>query len=132
MADVRPLPALHYRREVADPADVTAPPYDVIGPRQRAALVQRSSLNVVEVDLPTGDDPYSSAAETLATWRTQGVLQADREPALWAQTHSTPTPTAHATCVAASTRGSASRTTAPGASGPTSARSPARRRTGCA
>jgi uncharacterized protein (DUF1015 family) len=90
MAEVRPLQALHYNLgAIPSLADVTAPPYDVIGPRQRAELLSRSPLNVVEIDLPqapAGRDPYEHAAETLEAWTLQGVLTADREPAIWALT----------------------------------------------
>ena len=84
MAEVLPFRALHY-----DPAtlqDVTAPPYDVIDPQQRAELLERSPNNVVEIDLPVGDDPYAHAAETFSRWQAEGVLQRDDEPALWALT----------------------------------------------
>jgi len=36
--------------------------------------------NVVAVDLPVGDDPYATAAATLASWRNDGVLQLDARP----------------------------------------------------
>lgn len=36
--------------------------------------------NVVAVDLPVGDNPYATAAATLATWRSEGVLQLDARP----------------------------------------------------
>ena len=58
-------------------------------PRQRAELLARSPLNVVEIDLPqapAGRDPYEHADETLEAWTLQGVLTADREPAIWALT----------------------------------------------
>jgi uncharacterized protein (DUF1015 family) len=90
MAEVKPLAALHYNLEaVPSLADVTAPPYDVIDARQRAELLARSPLNVVEIDLPEapgGGDPYAHAAETLEAWTLDGVLVADREPAIWALT----------------------------------------------
>jgi uncharacterized protein (DUF1015 family) len=88
MAEVRPLEALHYNLSaISSLADVTAPPYDVIDPQQRMELLARSPFNVVELDLPVapdGGDPYEHAAETLEAWALQGVLTADREPALWA------------------------------------------------
>jgi uncharacterized protein (DUF1015 family) len=90
MAEVRPLNALHYNL-VAIPslADVVAPPYDVIDAERRAGLLARSPFNVVEVDLPVAPedgDPYEHADETLEEWTLQGILTADREPALWALT----------------------------------------------
>src|SRR3954463_999317 len=88
MAEVRPIPALHYNlKAVGSLTDVTAPPYDVIDAEQRAALVARSPFNVVELDLPQagqGGDPYAHAADTLEEWRLEGILAQDREPSLWA------------------------------------------------
>jgi uncharacterized protein (DUF1015 family) len=85
MADVQPLRALHYDLAKVGPlGDVAAPPYDVIDADQRAALVARSPHNVVEIDLPDGEDPYAHAAELFAAWQRSGVLVRDAEPALWA------------------------------------------------
>jgi uncharacterized protein (DUF1015 family) len=90
MAEVRPLNALHYNlAAVPSLADVVAPPYDVIDADRRAELMARSPFNVVEVDLPQSPedgDPYEHADETLEEWTLQGILTADREPALWALT----------------------------------------------
>jgi uncharacterized protein (DUF1015 family) len=90
VAEVKPFAALHYDLgEVSSLGDVTAPPYDVIDAERRAALVARSPFNVVELDLPQappGRDPYEHAAETLEAWTLQGILTADREPAIWALT----------------------------------------------
>jgi uncharacterized protein (DUF1015 family) len=85
MADVRPFKALHYDRDrVGGLQPVVAPPYDVIDAEQRAALLAQSPYNVVEIDLPQGDDPYAHAAETFERWRNDGVLTRDDEDALWA------------------------------------------------
>src|SRR3954451_7683083 len=85
MADVQPFRALHYDLERTGGLQaVAAPPYDVIDAEQRAALVARSPYNVVEIDLPTGDDPYAHAAEVLERWKRDDVLVRDDEPALWA------------------------------------------------
>src|SRR3954451_7480379 len=87
MADVHPIRALHYdRARTGDPADVVAPPYDVIDPEQRAALAARSPHNVVAIDLPQGEDPYAAAARTFAAWREDGVLVRDDELAFWVLT----------------------------------------------
>jgi uncharacterized protein (DUF1015 family) len=96
MAEVKPLPALHYNlTAVPSLADVTAPPYDVIDPPLRASLLARSPLNVVEIDLPEapgGGDPYEHAAETLESWTLDGVLTRGREPSIWALTQEYETP----------------------------------------
>ncbi len=88
MADITPLHALHYDVDRTGGLQaVVAPPYDVIDPRQRAELLNRSPYNVVAIDLPqdpAGGDPYAHAAQMLAAWRGEGVLVTDAEPALWA------------------------------------------------
>jgi len=87
MADVRPLDALHYATAEVDPADVVAPPYDVIDDAGRAALVARSPWNVVELDLPRtddGSDVYEHAAALLDGWRADGILVSNGAPTIWA------------------------------------------------
>ncbi len=90
MADVQPLPALHYDlAKVGSLQDVAAPPYDVIDAEQRAGLLRRSPYNVVEIDLPQatpGEDPYRYAASTIEDWLREGVLHQDSETSLWAMT----------------------------------------------
>ncbi|NIR60766.1 MAG: DUF1015 family protein, partial [Gemmatimonadetes bacterium] len=55
---VRRFRALRYRTErVGDPGDVWAPPYDVIGPDDAAALRERSPHNIVRLTNPEGDGP---------------------------------------------------------------------------
>jgi uncharacterized protein (DUF1015 family) len=84
MADIQPLRALHYDLATAGQlADLVAPPYDVIDAEQRAHLAARSPYNVVELDLPAGEDPYGNAARRFAEWQVSGVLVRDPEPALW-------------------------------------------------
>jgi uncharacterized protein (DUF1015 family) len=58
----------------------------VIDPEQRAALAGRSPYNVVQVDLPAGDDPYGTAAELMERWQAEGAIVRDETPALWALT----------------------------------------------
>jgi uncharacterized protein (DUF1015 family) len=88
VARISPLHALHYEpARTGGLEPVAAPPYDVIDPRQRAALLARSPYNAVAIDLPedpAGGDPYEHAAATLRAWRDEGVVVADEGPALWA------------------------------------------------
>ena len=89
MADVQPLRAIHYDLRTAGPLSrVVAPPYDVIDADLRRDLVARSPHNVVEIDLPEGEDPYARAGELFERWQMDGVLVRDSEPALWAMTQS--------------------------------------------
>jgi uncharacterized protein (DUF1015 family) len=88
VADITPLHALHYDLDrTGGLAAVVAPPYDVIDAAERAELVARSPYNVVEIDLPQDPlarDPYAHAAAVLRSWREDGIVVADPEPALWA------------------------------------------------
>ncbi|CAN5203212.1 DUF1015 domain-containing protein [soil metagenome] len=88
MARVEPLQALHYDPAVAGPLqDLSAPPYDVIDPAQRAELASRATHNVVSIDLPedpAGGDMYEHAAKLLEAWRAEGAVVQDDESALWA------------------------------------------------
>jgi uncharacterized protein (DUF1015 family) len=74
---------------VGDLAPLLAPPYDVIGPEQYAALLARHPLNVVRLDLPAEepadapDDRYRRAARTLAVWRSDGTLRKDPRPSIY-------------------------------------------------
>lgn len=77
--------ALRYASTAGDPADLIAPPYDVIDPDQAAALRGRSPYNAVRLVLPegAGDARYAAAAATLRDWIAQGVLVAEPAPAVY-------------------------------------------------
>ena len=81
MPRFEPFIGIRYDTATLDPALVTAPPYDVISPTNRAALVASAPTNVVRIDLPIdGDDPYGDAAQQFAQWRSEGVLIEDPQP----------------------------------------------------
>ncbi len=80
MAVVSGFRALRFDPRAAGPlADIVAPPYDVIRPEHRFALMERSPHNIVHLTLP---DSPEQAASTLARWRAEGVL-VEEPPALW-------------------------------------------------
>lgn len=81
MPRFEPFIGIRYDFDSLDPKAVTAPPYDVISPTDRAALVAQAPTNVVHVDLPVdGNDPYGDAAATFAHWRKEHILVDDHEP----------------------------------------------------
>jgi uncharacterized protein (DUF1015 family) len=78
--DFVPFSALRYATPTAGVADlsaVCAPPYDVIEPEDRAALLAADPHNAVRLILP---DSYAAAAETFARWQTDGTLAVDGAP----------------------------------------------------
>jgi uncharacterized protein (DUF1015 family) len=83
--DLRPFRALRFDVGDADLSAVLAPPYDIIGPEERQALLARDPHNIVRIELPAdlgaaGPDDYAAAAATAAAWRESGVLVTDAEP----------------------------------------------------
>lgn len=91
MPRFEPFPGIRYALDRCDLAQVTAPPYDVISPTERDALLATDPHNVIAVDLPVavpgdapdGDaDPYTAAARLFDEWLASGVLVRD-EPAFY-------------------------------------------------
>lgn len=89
MAEIAPLSALRYdlSRLSKDGGlgAVVAPPYDVIGPEERAALAARDPHNIVNLILPEGegDAKYARAAQLFTAWRNKGTLVRDEEPGFY-------------------------------------------------
>ena len=77
---LEPLRALRYDADRFPLDEVVAPPYDVISPADREALLRRNDHNVVRLELP---DTAQTAAQLLHEWRRDGVLVRDAEPSLW-------------------------------------------------
>jgi uncharacterized protein (DUF1015 family) len=82
-----PFAGIRYNLDRVDLDDVVAPPYDVIGPADQAALEAHSPYNVVRVDLPREDggrDRYTTAGCRFDEWLAEGVLLTDPEPGFYA------------------------------------------------
>jgi uncharacterized protein (DUF1015 family) len=82
-----PFAGVRYDLDRVELDDVIAPPYDVIGPEDQAALEARSPYNVVRVDLPSdedGRDRYTVARARFDEWLAEGILRTDPEPGFYA------------------------------------------------
>ena len=89
MPRFEPFRGLRYDTGRVDLSRVTSPPYDVIGPEERARLAGRHSANAVHVDVPEPDhranlDRYANAAVHLQTLRADGILVGDPTPSFYA------------------------------------------------
>jgi uncharacterized protein (DUF1015 family) len=90
------VPFAGLRYEPSVPLDaVIAPPYDVVGPEQRATLAARHRANAIHVELPVEDpgaglDRYAHAAALLERWREEGIVLQDPAPAFYAYRMTTP------------------------------------------
>ena len=86
MPEFRPFRGIRYTTDDLDA--VTAPPYDVIDPPERDALLARDPHNAVQLILPSadGDDPdgYARAAATVDAWLADGTLARDDAPTFYA------------------------------------------------
>ena len=81
MSLLKPFRALRYDPESVGSLDrVVAPPYDVVTPELRDALLAESPYNAVRLVRP---DAPEEAARELAAWRSQGVLVREEEAAAW-------------------------------------------------
>ncbi len=83
-----PFSGLRYDPTV--PLDkVIAPPYDVVGPEERAQLASRHEANSIHVELPEDDsagglDKYQAAARLLRSWLDRGIVHRDSVPSMYA------------------------------------------------
>ena len=81
VAELKPFRALRYDTDRAGPLEtLVAPPYDVIGPEERNALLAKSPHNVVHLTLP---DSADEAGKSFREWREDGTLVPE-EPGFWA------------------------------------------------
>ncbi len=78
MADVRGFPALRYAGELEP---VVAPPYDVLGDDEVAALKAACPHSVVYLTRPGSD--YQGAATRLERWLDEGVLLKEPRPVMY-------------------------------------------------
>ena len=85
MPTLRPFRALRFDAGSTDLSAVLAPPYDVISPAERQALLELDPHNIVRIELPAdlgaaGPDDYRAAAATAMEWRRSGILVQDDAP----------------------------------------------------
>jgi len=78
--------AVHPGR-VADLTDLVSPPFDVISPDQRRALLDRDPHNTVRLELSAEADPHAAAATALAAWLADGVLERRSDATLYYYRH---------------------------------------------
>ncbi|MEZ4525660.1 MAG: DUF1015 domain-containing protein [Desulfobacterales bacterium] len=91
MANIRPFRGIVYNPEkISDPADVTAPPYDVISPQEQEDFHKRHPRNIIRLVLGKKSEQdtaensfFTRAAACWKQWREEKILIQDREPALY-------------------------------------------------
>jgi uncharacterized protein (DUF1015 family) len=91
MARLEPFSAIRYDSGRLQADDVVSPPYDVVGPAERAELARRSSYNAIHVELPVSDesrglDRYENAARIFAGWLSDGGVRRDTSASFYLYT----------------------------------------------
>jgi uncharacterized protein (DUF1015 family) len=91
MIKIRPLRGLRPRDEIA--AKVAAPPYDVISSEEARVLAKDNPISFLHVNKPEIDlspavdlyseEVYAKGAENLRRFMAEGVLEQDKEPAIY-------------------------------------------------
>ncbi len=84
MAEIRPFRAVRYADDTRLPT-ATCPPYDVLSPAERRALIERDPHATARLILPEGDGDakYAHAAHLWQSWRSENVLRTDPVPAFY-------------------------------------------------
>src|SRR5690606_27173233 len=89
MAEVQAFRGIHYDwTRLDDPADVVAPPYDVIDAEHQRRLYAQHPANVIRLilnDKPADgeDNRYDDAARLFHQWLADGTLVQDDAPAIY-------------------------------------------------
>ncbi len=91
MAEVIPFEGIRYNLElIPDMAQVVAPPYDVISPKEQIGFHERHPSNVIRLILglsqPEDDDKsnvHTRAGRFFEQWMTDKILVQDAEPAFY-------------------------------------------------
>ncbi len=91
MPKVFPFNAIQYNHGQGDLSSKVAPPYDVLSPEDKDALLAKDPHNIVAIDLPHMPpkelgprEVYERAATTLNQWLSEGILSKNDTPAIFA------------------------------------------------
>ena len=83
MAEIRPFRAWRYNEALGRSIEnLTSPLFDVVSARQRKALYANEN-NSVHLSVPDGEDPSTTARETLGQWKQKGTLKQDHVPGIY-------------------------------------------------
>ncbi|MBR2327894.1 MAG: DUF1015 domain-containing protein [Clostridia bacterium] len=84
MAKIKPFKALRFNTENAgDISTLVCPPYDIISPDERAALVKGNEYNMVNLELPVGEDKYNKTGKLYREWLEKGILKQDADDTVY-------------------------------------------------
>lgn len=83
MAFISAFKGLRFKEQAGDIKELVCPPYDIISAQQKADFIAKNPNNVIRLELPEGDDPYLSAANTLNEWLSKGIVGCDEKDTVY-------------------------------------------------
>ncbi len=84
MADIKAFKALRFNTEIAgDMKNLISPPYDIIDDKQYENYINSNEFNIVRLELPKGEDPYTNAKNLLNEWIKYGILKRDTKNSVY-------------------------------------------------
>lgn len=84
MAQISSFKGMRFNTEKAGEIDkLCCPPYDIISEEERLAFIDNNEHNIIRLEKPTGDDPYTTARDILKKWEDEGILIREDKPALY-------------------------------------------------
>lgn len=84
MADIKAFKGMRFDTEKAgDIAKLCCPPYDIISEEERLGFIKENENNIIRLELPKGENPYSDAAAILKDWEEKGVLTFEDAPSIY-------------------------------------------------
>ena len=84
LAKIRPFRGLRFNTgKAGDIKTLVCPPYDIVSAEEREELVSRNKYNMINLELPVGEDRYSKAGELYSSWLRNGVLEQDEKPSIY-------------------------------------------------
>ena len=84
MAVIKGFKGIRYDcARAGDIATLVCPPYDVISESERQEYVGKNAYNIVNIELPKGDNKYAVAGEKYEQWRKDGILKQDPQACIY-------------------------------------------------
>lgn len=84
MAIIKPFKGLRFNEKVVkNLSEVVCPPYDIIPEALREELIAKNKYNMVNLELPKGENLYKNAAQILKKWQEDNVLEQDKEDTIY-------------------------------------------------
>ena len=83
MAEIRPLRAFRYNKDLTKEIDdLVSPLFDVVSEKQRNALY-KNPLNSIHLSVPGEEHPADASAQRLDDWKSKGIILQDEQPGIY-------------------------------------------------